>query len=234
MSPTTPRLPPGEVQHPLITGLSNVKTQPKWSFSGRQNPNREINVPGPGSYTTPSSDITSKSKRAPGFAFGSASREIIDKSRVPGPGSYAHRGFVGADGPGFSCTPRRGRGPGGGVGEQPGPGSHNLPNLCGTIGPKYSATPRRTDAKRSGVPGPGAYNHEDQALIEGQAKWSFGTSMRPNITNTTKTPGPGTYNHREHVGSGQHFSMQSRREGLKPQTTPGPGAHGGHFSTFGY
>lgn len=223
-----------EVQHPLITGLSNVKTSPKWSFNGRQIAQMPLNMPGPGSYTTPSSDVTSKSKRAPGFAFGSASREQVDKQRVPGPGSYAHKGYVGNDGTAFSCTPRRGKGPGGGGVDQPGPGAHNLPHLCGTAGPKYSATPRRKDERKGAVPGPGAYNHEDHALIEGQAKWSFGTSTRPNITHTAKTPGPGTYHHKEHVGGGQHYSMQSRREGAKPQTTPGPGAHGGHFTQFGY
>merc|ERR1719158_2012113 len=95
--------------HPLITGLSHVKTSPKWSFNGRQNHLNQALGPGPGSYSTPAPDSTSKSKRAPGFAFGSASREIIDKQRVPGPGSYAHKTHCGSEGIAFSCTPRRQR-----------------------------------------------------------------------------------------------------------------------------
>jgi len=219
--------------HPLITGLSHVKTSPKWSFSGRQKGFADKNGPGPGSYTTAAPDSTSKSKRAPGFAFGSASREIIDKQRVPGPGSYGHRAYMGSEGTYFSCTPRRGKGVG--PAEQPGPGAHNLPGLCGTSGPKFTATPRRGELSKPTVPGPGAYNHEDNVLCQGQEKWSFGTSTRPTIDSSNKTPGPGTYNHKEHVGShGQQYSMSARREGTKLQTTPGPGAHGGHFTQFGY
>jgi hypothetical protein len=218
--------------HPLITGLSHVKTSPKWSFNGRQNHLSPLNGPGPGSYSTPASDTTSKSKRAPGFAFGSASREIIDKQRVPGPGSYAHRPHMGSDGKAVSCTPRRVKGltPS----ESPGPGAHNLPGLCGA-GPKVTLTPRRGDLLKAAAPGPGAYNHEDYALVQAPEKWSFGTSTRPGIESSGKTPGPGTYNHREHVGShGQQYSMQSRREGVKLQKSPGPGEHGGCFTQFGY
>merc|ERR1719379_1306830 len=155
--------------HPLITGLSHVKTSPKWSFSGRQNQLSALQAPGPGSYTTAAPDSTSKSKRAPGFAFGSASREIIDKQRVPGPGSYAHKAHVGAEGNAFSCTPRRVRIQA--SVEQPGPGSHDLPGLCGKHGPRYSAPPRRNESKKSQGPSPGAYNHEDGALQSADAKW---------------------------------------------------------------
>lgn len=218
--------------HSLITGLSHVKTSPKWSFNGRQNRLSPVNGPGPGSYTTPATDITSKSKRAPGFAFGSATREIIDKQRVPGPGSYAHKKFLGSDGTAFSCTPRRIMALQ--ASDKPGPGAHDLPSLCGA-GPKFTVTPRRRELRKAGGPGPGAYNQEDGALIQAPEKWSFGTSTRPVIESSGKTPGPGTYNHREHVGHhGQQYSMQSRREGVKPLATPGPGAHGGCFGQFGY
>lgn len=219
--------------HPLITGLSHVKTSPKWSFSGRQNQLSALQAPGPGSYTTAAPDSTSKSKRAPGFAFGSASREIIDKQRVPGPGSYSHRHYMGSEGNCFSCTPRRVKGAA--AIDQPGPGAHNLKGLVGTTGPKFTATPRRGDPSKAAAPGPGAYNQGDDALFQAAQKSSFGTSTRPTIGESSKTPGPGTYNHKEHVGfHGQQYSMQSRREGVKLQTTPGPGAHGGHFTQFGY
>jgi len=219
-----------------MTPLSNVKTSPKWSFNGRHNQLSGMNVPGPGSYTSGAPDVTSKTKRAPGFAFGSASREVIDKQRVPGPGSYAHRNHIGSEGTAFSCTPRRAKGSMGGTNDyHPGPGSHELPSLVGRHGPQYSATPRRTDARKAAVPGPGAYDHQDAALIQGQAKYSFGTATRPGIEAVAeRTPGPGTYNHKDSVGLAVKYSMQSRREGVKPQVTPGPGHSDGPWTTFGY
>lgn len=216
-----------------MTGLSHVKTSPKWSFNGRQNHVSPLNGPGPGSYTVPGTDTTSKSKRAPGFAFGSATREIINKQRVPGPGSYAHKNFLGSDGTAFSCTSRHIKALQ--ASDTPGPGAHDLPSQLGA-GPKFTVTPRRRELRKAGGgPGPGAYNQEDGALIQAPEKWSFGTSTRPVMQSSGKTPGPGAYNHREHVGHhGQQYSMQSKREGVKPHATPGPGAHGGCFSQFGY
>merc|ERR1711904_143700 len=131
-----------------------------------------------GSYSTTSPETTSKMKRAPGHGFGSASREIIKKNPVPGPGSYAHKDFVGKDGKAFSCTPSRT----GTIskGEWPGPGAHEIKTLCGS-GPKFSATPRRSELRKPALPGPGAYRHDDDALVQASEKWGFGTSRRPGI-----------------------------------------------------
>eukprot|EP00746_Dinoflagellata_sp_MGD_P015154 gnl/MRDRNA2_/MRDRNA2_133560_c0_seq1.p1 gnl/MRDRNA2_/MRDRNA2_133560_c0~~gnl/MRDRNA2_/MRDRNA2_133560_c0_seq1.p1 ORF type:complete len:231 (-),score=26.04 gnl/MRDRNA2_/MRDRNA2_133560_c0_seq1:117-809(-) len=218
--------------HPLITGLSGVKTSPKWSFNGRHNALAPLNTPGPGSYLTAAPDATSKFAKSARFGFGSSTRESLDKHRVPGPGSYSHRNITGAEGPAFTCTPRR-QGQGNGA-DKPGPGAHNLPDLCGGNGPKYSATPRRTEITRALAPGPGAYNQEDSSTMDSQPKWGFGTSTRPGIASSATTPGPGTYSHKEPLGTAPQYSMQSRREGVKPQVTPGPGTHGGHFTQFGY
>merc|ERR1712232_335067 len=75
---------------------------------------------------------------------------------------------------------------------------------------------------------------KDEPVAEKQPRWGFGTSQRPDTSNTHGgTPGPGAYIMSTAVGGGPKYSMQPRRQGLRPQPSPGPGAHGGHYSTFG-
>lgn len=180
-----------------------------------------------------SPDATSKFSKSARFGFGSATREGIDKQKVPGPGAYSHRDYTGKEGAAVTCTPRRGAGLNGL--DKPGPGAHNLPDLVGRMGPFHTLTPRRLDVKKSAIPGPGAYNQEDKDLIESQPRWGFGTSQRPGLTSGQTTPGPGTYSQAHLLGKGTPtYSMQSRREGVKAQITPGPGTHGGIFTQFGY
>merc|ERR1719171_2862668 len=143
-------------EHPLITGLSNIKTTPKWSFGGRPKELASaLNVPGPGSYAVPLPDATSKFTKSARFGFGSASREGSYRKQVPGPGQYSLKKHMGEEGPAFSCTPRREYKAT--ICEPPGPGAHDLPNLVGKEGPKYSGTPRRGELNKANVPGPGAY-----------------------------------------------------------------------------
>jgi len=35
------------------------------------------------------------------------------------------------------------------------------------------------------------------------------------------------------LGEGPKFSMKARLSGPRPQASPGPGAHGGHYTSFG-
>jgi len=232
--------PHGHGDHPLMTGLSKVKCSPKWSMSSRQKQMDQPMGPGPGTYVEASlPECTSRMIKPPKFSFGSATREESGKHRSPGPGDYNSRNYVGGDGPGFSCTPRREHGSSLGAASprtvrNPGPGAHNLPDLTGA-GPKFSATPRRIDGVTNrAAPGPGNYQMDDQLSTEGQPKYSFGSSTRTGINGKCDpTPGPGAYG-TVSGNRGPKFTMRAKPCGNKTQQSPGPGSHGGHFSQFGY
>lgn len=223
--------PSGPQGHSLL-GLSHIKRSPKWSFNGRQATNQGTDGPGPGAYAQ-TADKTSRFKSCPMHAFGASGRETMDKHRVPGPGQYSDKRGIGMEGRAFSLTPRRGL-RAREAGEFPGPGAHELKSGFGD-GPKFSASPRRVFNRSENIPGPGSYGDQlDGATTEKQPKWGFGTSTRPDTANSahSATPGPGAYLMGSAVGEGPKFSMQARRIGVRPQPSPGPGAHGGHYTTF--
>lgn len=223
--------------HPLITGLSNVKTSPKWSFGGRGNHLSSLNTPGPGSYANGGPEVTSKFTKSARFGFGTAQRSTAYEKQVPGPGSYGHKGVIGQEGPAFTIVSRRENAlDNTKKKDMPGPGAHNLPDLVGKTGPAYTGTPRRPEAAPTVVPGPGAYNQEDSVISDGKPKWGFGTAQRPGIEKKGgETPGPGTYAQGGLMGKlSPQYSMQARREAAKTTQTPGPGTHGGSFTQFGY
>merc|ERR1711879_1114135 len=112
-------------------------------------------------------------------------------------------------------------------------GAHDIRTTVGE-GPKFSASPRRGDSKKITGPGPGEYIQGDHATAEKQPHWGFGTSQRPDTANSvhSHTPGPGAYTLGWSVGEGPKFSMQARRLNARMHPSPGPGAHGGHYSTF--
>jgi len=225
--------PSDKVGHTLL-GLSHIRRSPKWSFNGRHREHSGAAGPGPGTYGQQPLETTSRYLQSPRFAFGASTRDAGgDKQRVPGPGAYTAPGSVGIDGKAYSLTPRRGNRMKNL--DQPGPGTHDTKTHLGN-GPKYSASPRRSEcAKRGQGPGPGEYDQADAATAGKQPKWGFGTSQRPETANSTHatTPGPGAYVMGHTVGGGAKYSMQSRRSGPRPHPSPGPGAHGGHYSTFG-
>lgn len=219
------------VKNQLITGLSNVRTSPKWSFGGRQGRLSTLNVPGPGSYANTSIDTTSKFSKGARFGFGTSTRGTAYEKPVPGPGSYGHKGITGDEGPAFSCVPRRFKDET--QKDMPGPGAHDLPSLVGT-GPKYSGTPRRGETTTQTIPGPGAYNQDDQYIMDTTPKWGFGTAKRPGFGKGDTAPGPGAYTMATLTGNGPKYSMQSRRDQKSTEISPGPGANGGQFTQFGY
>jgi len=215
-----------------VLGLSHIRRSPKWSMTGRNQVAEQRGAgPGPGSYSNQPLESTSRYLQSPRFAFGISTRDAgNEKYRVPGPGAYAAPD--GRDGKAWSLTPRRGSRLKNL--DLPGPGSHDVKNTLGD-GPKYSASPRRMDHKNLLGPGPGEYDGSDTAVAGKQPRWGFGTAQRPETANSSHagTPGPGAYLMASAVGAGPKYSMQSRRGGPRPHPSPGPGAHGGHYSTFG-
>eukprot|EP00405_Crypthecodinium_cohnii_P012457 CAMPEP_0206433588 /NCGR_PEP_ID=MMETSP0324_2-20121206/8620_1 /ASSEMBLY_ACC=CAM_ASM_000836 /TAXON_ID=2866 /ORGANISM="Crypthecodinium cohnii, Strain Seligo" /LENGTH=141 /DNA_ID=CAMNT_0053899877 /DNA_START=139 /DNA_END=564 /DNA_ORIENTATION=- len=85
--------------------------------------------------------------------------------------------------------------------------------------PKWTLGPRRTDPPPSSLaaPGPGTYNGSKQLLkttskFHAGVNTTFGRARREIAPAHSKEPPPKT----------------------KPMVVPGPGAYGGHFTSFGY
>mmetsp|Transcript_58499 Transcript_58499/g.128259 ORF Transcript_58499/g.128259 Transcript_58499/m.128259 type:complete len:224 (+) Transcript_58499:115-786(+) len=217
---------------PLITNLSQVKTLPKWSFQGRSGRQHADPVPGPGAYGHITSD-KDKYTKSPNFVFGTSGRDGPRGASQPGPGQYT------PDDPnrvsaryGFGTSSR------GGIGSKssgPGPGSYETrANMDG--GPKYTAAPRRAQSAGANAPGPGAYQATNsvKSTLETSPKWGFGTSQRQGLSSVNRTPGPGQYEAATKIGDAPKYSMKPRRTAGGNAQTPGPGAHGGQYTQFGY
>mmetsp|Transcript_12755 Transcript_12755/g.30526 ORF Transcript_12755/g.30526 Transcript_12755/m.30526 type:complete len:225 (+) Transcript_12755:56-730(+) len=216
---------------PLITNLSQVKTLPKWSFQGRSGREAAQNVPGPGAYGHITSE-KDKFAKSPNFVFGSSSRDGGRGAAQPGPGQYS------PDDPNITST-RYGfgtstRGPISRRSGGPGPGSYEARSTL-EGGPKYTAAPRRSQSAGSAVPGPGQYGKDSvRAVQEASPKWGFGTSQRQGMSSVNRTPGPGQYEAATKMGEAPRYSMKARRVPGGNSNTPGPGAHGGQYTQFGY
>ena len=119
----------------------------------------------------------------------------------------------------------------------PGPGAYSMPNVIGYEGAKYSVTGRRDElGGKMMTPGPGTYQPNDtqRAGNDKPPTWSFGTSPRSGMGGSKNTPGPGQYESKMGLG-GPAFSMKARCEiSNRHNITPGPGAHGGLYTQFGY
>eukprot|EP00927_Polykrikos_kofoidii_P074157 TRINITY_DN70128_c0_g1_i1.p1 TRINITY_DN70128_c0_g1~~TRINITY_DN70128_c0_g1_i1.p1 ORF type:complete len:247 (-),score=19.07 TRINITY_DN70128_c0_g1_i1:107-847(-) len=209
------------VKYPSTTALSTKPTAPAFSFGGRLKAHDHLEAPktpGPGSYYEPQPENLAKYSRVPKFSFGSASRQDSRRPRVPGPGAYVQKPFLGNSGPTFSCTPRRtevtpirGKVP-------PGPGAHDLPTLFGKNGTKPTMTQRRPPKVRPSPPGPGAYDTTDDSVVGSRPKWGFGSSsQRPKALTDSivPTPGPGAYKHDTEASRGLKFSFRARTAGTK-------------------
>jgi len=215
-----------------LLGLSHVKRSPKYSFKGRSNTAPQGDLPGPGAYQAQQADNSSRYSQAPRYGFGVSSRLPLGKEKVPGPGAYDHEPVIGAKGQSWSLTPRR-RDKAPAARDLPGPGAHNLGTFVGQ-GPKYTASPRKSESRKAPLPGPGDYHHTDQPTSERHPRWGFGTSQRPNVKTSAHlaTPGPGAYLANPQLGTGPKYSMKARLNSQRPDASPGPGAHGGQWSSF--
>lgn len=248
---TSPATPGKEKVHPTLLGLSHVLRPPKWSILGRHDTLKQADVPGPGYYPARLTDFVSRFQSSPGHSFGVAGRDAVSKPKVPGPGAYSLSTTMGKGGRAYSLTPRRGE-KNSWVGEVPGPGAHEIRSTVGRgVGCKL---PQRLDEQKDTAreegkekekeipppgpksPGPGEYDRvrADQVIHGKSPRWGFGTSKRLEGVGSghMATPGPGAYMVSTAVGMGPKFSMQARHPGPRLPPSPGPGAHGGHYSSF--
>mmetsp|Transcript_83484 Transcript_83484/g.174695 ORF Transcript_83484/g.174695 Transcript_83484/m.174695 type:complete len:273 (+) Transcript_83484:107-925(+) len=216
-----------------MLGLSHIKKSPHWSFPAKPEIDRNTGVPGPGAYEMSRTEATSSHAKGPNFTFGMSGREVLGKQKAPGPGSYNHPATAMSN-KAYTMSPR--------LREQraasmdlPGPGAHDVRATFGG-GPKYTASPRCfAGGKSNGSPGPGAYDvNEGDNLRSRQPRACFGTGSRLiNEAASTMTPGPGSYSVRPDTWSGPQVSIKARYQSPRAYVTPGPGAHGGHYSSFG-
>ncbi|KAF4666382.1 hypothetical protein FOL47_004119 [Perkinsus chesapeaki] len=194
----------GEVTQ--LTTMSQVRTSPKWSFTGRTSSlsARGNMVPGPGQYRVSRlGDIGG----GPSFRFGTGSRDGGDRGRSrygsPGPGAYNPRPASSTATIGFGS----GR-PDGAMrrSSTPGPGHYAPGGSMGKSGRMYSMASRPT---RGGVPsdaawmpGPGQYRVTGPSPVYGRGpQWSFGSSCRAKEGRKDDSgPGPGAYAEHGRIG----------------------------------
>eukprot|EP01016_Furgasonia_blochmanni_P022269 TRINITY_DN242_c0_g1_i2.p1 TRINITY_DN242_c0_g1~~TRINITY_DN242_c0_g1_i2.p1 ORF type:complete len:467 (-),score=74.34 TRINITY_DN242_c0_g1_i2:136-1464(-) len=210
---------PGPGSYEYGSTVSNVPTY-RFGNSKRDGLYRTESVPGPGAY-----ESKPKVVEGPRFGFGSASRDDLHNSSkfVPGPGSYNMRSSIDRE-HGYSMVARRPesayvRSSG------PGPGAYE-PKLMKTAAPSY----RLGSASRDGLykdyasaPGPGAYEPVNKKFKETNIR--MGSAKRPPLSASTYGPGPGTYATKPMVGEGPRYAMGGRREEVKDNFAPGPGAY---------
>lgn len=174
-------------------------------------------VPGPGAYNLTRNDS------APGWRFGTQSREVLTNRDNPGPGSYKipdtldHKGFT-----------LRGRRPESAKDSYPGPGSYRV-NYEIDKPPSWSiGKSSRTEfgTNRNNSPGPGSYNIKQELSKNASI---FGTSARTSIFNAQATPGPGSYN-TQRIQNAPAYSIRPRTCTVRADVSPGPGQYNPRIS----
>lgn len=237
---------------PLITALSTIRRNPKWTMTGRDNAEdkatmtRIMSAPGPGQYGNPK---TYSFNRQPAALFGTGERDSGMSSTMqrPGPNQYNPQPVKASTMKAspmyrFPTSERVDEGMERGKRcRTPGPGAYDIKPMLDRMSPLM--TSRRLDKIRSTTPGPGAYATPREL---GGSKWGFGKAVRPDMSNGSQRnyPGPGNYPIPSALGgknplcnSMPRFTLTPRRpdDQLKnAKNTPGPGAHGGCYTTFGY
>jgi len=227
-------------EFPRMHGLSHIRRSPRWSFKHSSDMDRRFLPPGPGTYHlddgTDAVGAMSRYQKGPIFSFGLSGRDPIGKQKIPGPGAYELAQEAGVTASKWTMTPRRERrGAGavavGGPGE-PGPGDYDLEETFGKSA-KYTAGQKFDMGKTRVLPGPGDYSQGDVTASK-TPSWRFGTSNRPNNGGAEMaTPGPGAYMVSSTVGAAPGATLKGRHAAGRPSPMPGPGAHGGHYSSFG-
>lgn len=220
---------------------SSVGTGLQWSMRQRTREAGTNDDPGPGAYQA--INMEQVKEQTPGWRFGTSNREPTGSFNPPGPGTYEPSDPRNPQPKYKFGTSNR---PGQVKSSNPGPGSYEVASEIGAKKdvhhtPKYTGTPRGK-VQPSKTPGPGSYEQSVAATTQNAPKFGFGTAKRTGELGAgAGTPGPGTYSHATTM-SGAKFSLQSRRQfeshpkgrGGAANITPGPGAHGGSFTQFGY
>jgi len=219
--------------------MEQIKEQtPGWRFgTSNREPNGNFNPPGPGTYEP--NDPRHPPQRS---KFGTSQRpsQAAKGASTPGPGAYEIASDLG-HGPKYTVTPRGGTTK---TSKTPGPGEYEKDKAVVDQEGKSRTVINIEYGKQREV-----LSIKKGSVAKEEPKFGFGSAKRQGeIGQGAFTPGPGTYSHGSSLG-GNKFSMQSRRQfetkggrrkfSLQTRSqfesdTPGPGAHGGGFTQFGY
>lgn len=246
---TRPESPdPGSYVATEPSMTSRMRRSPKANFDSRastgrliektpDSPRREA-MPGPGTYSH--KELLGSEGTAPSFER-SAQRKTQIRTGTPDPGVY-----VPVD---PSVTSKMSRVVGYGFSDV---ATGRVPLENGSkldlakddeAVPNTLRSPRGSNgghqASRKDIPGPGSYETvgPQPATAPSSPRWGFGNvEARPSqgpsrAASNTVTPGPGYYVKGPTVGVGPKFTIRGRTEGRR-ESTPGPGAYGGHYTQF--
>ena len=175
----------------------------------------------------------------PKFSFGKEERKTINiknKIKIPGPGAYNHKEYLGKEGLKISFSPRyeiRNNNF-----NKLGPGQYNKTDL-NFYKPKSPSTKMgklkrfslsSNDIFSNDTPGPGKYNYINsiKTIKKTDPAWKMGTGKRKPLMEIDKyIPGPGTYNVSKKIGKDSpYFSMgHKEKEKLIKFNSPGPGKY---------
>ena len=188
-------------------------------------------VPGPGNYEYNADAINVKH---PKFSFGKELRGDNKRPMTPGPGTYAHKQYVGKEGPKITMSAKYGFDPVQGDARYvPGPGMYNNADSYNANHYKYPTWKIGTETRGKGLrndnPGPGTYapDRNTNFVRPKTPSWKIGTGLRPDLNPVDKSvPGPGNYNLRDAVGRGPKYSMPGKgNRGNVKNGNPGPGQY---------
>ena len=206
-------------------GMSNFKSVPKFTFSGKTQNNFGSNkhTPAPGFYE-PNVDAIKTNTACIGFS--KAKRSKKEKEDKIGPGSYNIKGEEMKVG-GYMSMLRKG------VVDKydkvPGPGAYEMNYSTVDMGTNKAAIMRsgyKSTKYMNDVPGPGQYNPSYNVTKKRPNSCKFGLERKLKY-NTTDVPGVGTYNPKSEFtkkGFGSvKFGKEKFHAPVKNNGVPGPG-----------
>ena len=193
-------------------GNYNVRTEknlvvPSYKFGHERKDGLDLAqakyVPGPGNYEYNADAINVKH---PKFSFGKEVRGNDRRPMTPGPGTYAHKQYVGKEGPHITMSAKYGFDPVQGDARYvPGPGMYN--NSQSYLANHYKAPSYKIGTE---IRGRGLKND----------------NLRPDLNPVDKSvPGPGNYNMRQAPGNGPKYTMRGKYNLESKNGNPGPGQY---------
>lgn len=215
----------------------------KWDTQKRKNGNineKNLKFPGPGSYNITADGMSTV---GPKFSFGKSQRLETRRPVTPGPGTYAHKLYVGKEGPKYTINKEPGEGDGSLSRSKsstkpntPAPGDYfqsiqyRPDSASFTI--SKSLRPDETRNKwRMSCPGPEKYNPKDNVSSKhiNFPSWKFSGTKRDDASigkDRIKNPAPGQYNVKNGTfPEGVKYTISKRLLSRKGWVTPGPGAY---------
>jgi len=203
---------------PRMNVLSQKKTGPMWSMTGRTEIKTLSLGPGPGAY----SPHTAGLPKAPSYSMLARKEDKPTSGANPGPGAYSPDGKLRKQIP-VSLKSRHST-PSANAG-QPGPGAYT-PSNPNHVSSQWTMLGRRSDKGSSSTPGPLDYRPEKPQTARVS---SIHTKIKYKDSESLRNPGPGAYNETDasrYRAKAPIYSIQGRT-GYAPMSakTPGPGAY---------